>query len=257
MHTSLKKRLLNLATAPYRAVGHVHYHWARGKLGHDPFFAVLADAQIIPDHAHVIDIGCGRGLLAAWLLAAETLYRDRAWSTESAPQTAPPVGLSFYGVDLVQREVDCGNSALRPLFGERVQLALGDMRTVSLEGASVVAILDVLHYVPYADQDQLLDRIRAALPAGGVLITRVGNAGSGWRFRFSQFVDRCMALKQGHRLPRMWCRPVSEWVSALESRGFVVSTRPMSQGTPFANVMIAAHLSIAHAVADSPLTDTP
>jgi O-methyltransferase involved in polyketide biosynthesis len=100
----------------------------------------------------------------------------------------------------------------------------------------------VLHYVDYAAQEALLDRIRAALPPGGVFITRVGNAAAGWRFRFSQLVDRCMAGVQGHRHPPTWCRPLEDWQAQLGKRGFCVSASPMSHGTLFANVMLVARV---------------
>ena len=41
---------------------------------------------------------------------------------------APPRGVRFRGVELVAREVACGNAALQPLFGNRVSLVAGDMR---------------------------------------------------------------------------------------------------------------------------------
>ncbi|MFO1387064.1 MAG: methyltransferase type 11, partial [Chitinivorax sp.] len=65
----------------------------------------------------------------------------------------------------------------------------------------------MLHYIPHAEQDQLLDRIRAALGPGGLFLTRVGDASGGWRFRISQWVDRRMAQLQGHRYAPTWCRP--------------------------------------------------
>lgn len=237
MQRDLKKKLLDAATAPYRPTGQVNYRWARGKLGHDPIFAALVTQSVFPDHANVIDLGCGRGLLAAWMLSAEKLAEQGVWQGHR-----PPVGLQFSGVELMGREAECGNRALQPLFGTRVQLQGGDMRTTPLDNADVIAILDVLHYVPFEDQDALLDRIRAALGSGGVFITRVGHAGAGLRFKISQAVDACISFIQGHRLSRMWCRPLSEWVTALEARGFTVQTYPMSQGTPFANVMLVARV---------------
>ena len=239
MQANLKKRLLDIATEPYRSTGRFNYHWARGKLWGDPIFSALLDRPILPDGAHILDLGCGRGLLAAWLLGAERLAAQGEWC--GGP--APPTGLRFRGIDLMEREAICGNQALQPLHGERVQLSGGDMREAELDDADVIAILDVLHYVPYAEQDRMLDRIRAALPTGGLFVTRVGNADGGLRFAFSQVVDACMSFAQGHRLERMWCRPLNEWMRALEARGFTVEAVPMSNGTPFANVMLVSRVT--------------
>lgn len=240
MQTILKRQLLDLACAPYRSTGRFNYHWARGKLAGDPIFAAIIEQGIFPHGARVLDLGCGRGLLAAWCLAAEQLSKRGAWPTKLA---IPAAGLSFRGVELMAREAQCGNDALQPLYGQRVQLTGGDMRVADLSELDVIAILDVLHYIPHAEQDQMLDRIRAALGRGGIFVTRVGNAGGGWRFKMSQLVDSCISFVQGHRLERMWCRPVSAWTQALEDRGFAVEALPMSAGTPFANVMLVARVA--------------
>lgn len=234
MQPELKKRLLNAATAPFSSGRITDYFWSRGKLGGDPIFAALLEQQLFPDQARILDLGCGRGLLAAWFLAAEKLDEEQQWS---AP-FSPPKGLRFRGVELVAREAECGQNALQAVHGERVTLLGGDMRTANMEDIDVVTILDVLHYIPHEEQDRLLDRIRGALDKGGLFVTRIGDADGGWRFRISQFVDRCMARIQGHAAAPTWCRSLAEWRRVLESRGFEVETLPMSEGTLFANVML-------------------
>jgi cyclopropane fatty-acyl-phospholipid synthase-like methyltransferase len=238
MHATLRKQLLRQACEPYRKAGRFDHGWAQGKLQHDPIFTALIDLHILPDGARVLDLGCGRGLLAAWFLAAEQLALAGRWLDASRP----PRDLQFRGVELMAREADCGNRALQAPFGQRVQLIGGDVRTADLGEADAITMLDVLHYISYAEQDVLLDRIRATLPAGGMFVTRVGDSAGGLSFRISQWVDRCMSFLQGHRLSRMWCRPVDQWTEALARRGFVVDVRPMSAGTPFANVMLIARV---------------
>lgn len=234
MQIRLKKRLLDTATAPYLSFRFRDYYWAQGKLFLDPIFTALLDQKIFPDHARILDLGCGRGLLAAWLLAAERLADEQKWTAAFSP----PKGLKFRGVELVAKEALRGNAVLQAAHGERVLLTGGDMRTTDIAEIDAVTILDVLHYISHAEQDQLLDRIRAALGKDGLFITRVGDTSGGWRFRFGQIVDRCMATIQGHRHAPTWCRPLAEWRSALETRGFAVQAVPMSRGTFFSNVML-------------------
>lgn len=236
MHPALKRKLLDISTEPYRRTGGFNYHWARGKLGKDPIFPALIQHAILPDGARILDLGCGRGLLASWMLGAERLVEQGAW----CDGVTPPRGLRFQGIELIVREAESGNRALQPLYGDRVQLCGGDMRKAAIEAIDVVVILDALHYISYDEQDSLLDRIGTALGPEGLLVTRVGDASAGARFHFSQWVDRCTTLVQGHRLPRLWCRTLAQWTQALEQRGFRVEAIPMSAGTPFANVLMVA-----------------
>jgi SAM-dependent methyltransferase len=238
MRSDLKKLLLDFASAPYRRTGRFNYHWARGKLAADPIFVALLEQGVFPAGSRVLDLGCGRGLLSAWFLAAERLAALGRWQ---AP-IMPPQGLRFRGVELMTRETDCGNRALHPIYGERVQFVGGDMRFAELRDADAIAILDALHYIPYADQDIMLDRIRAALGSGGLFVTRIGDAGGGLRFVLSQIADCVISFTQGHRLTRMWCRPLPVWISVLRAKGFAVDSQPMSAGTPFANYMLVARV---------------
>lgn len=236
MQHALKSWVLQQASAPYRRASRFDWGWAKGKLRHDPVFPALIELRLLPDGAKVLDLGCGRGLLAAWLLAAERAAAEGRWTAGSAP----PQGLRFEGVELMAREAECGNQVLQPLYGQRVQLRGGDLREVDVRGFDVVTVFDVLHYLPYADQDRFIAHVADALPEGGLFVTRVGDAAGGWRFRASQWVDRSISFAQGHRLPRMWCRQLGEWVAQLERSGFAVQCVPMSQGTPFANTLLAA-----------------
>ncbi len=230
--------LIAAAVQPYRAARLSDQHWARGKLAHDPMFPALLERRVLPDRARVLDLGCGRGLLAAWLLAAEQLAQRGQWQSEAWQGAQLPTGLHFRGVELdAACAARCG-AALRAAYGERVDLIGGDMRTAEIAAADVITLLDVLHYIPHADQERLLDRVAAALPADGLLVARVGDGEGGWRFRFSQFVDRCVASLHSRRLVSTWCRPLTEWLRLLEARGFSVQSVPMSRGTGFANFLL-------------------
>ena len=98
----------------------------------------------------------------------------------------------------------------------------------------------------------MLARVRGALvrradlrPAAvpGRLLLRVGDAASRRGFAVSQWVDRTVTRVRGHRVSPTWGRPLTEWVALLGRLGFAQVQRiPMSQGTPFANVLLVADL---------------
>ncbi len=135
----------------------------------------------------------------------------------------------------------------RRALGDCARFTCGDMRTTAFGEADAVVILDVLHYVDFAAQEDVLRRAREALRDGGVLLLRVGAKSESLRFRCTVWVDRVVMRLRGHRLARLWCRPIEEWARLVESLGFAVEPLPMSAGTPFANVLLVARLPAGRA----------
>ena len=229
------RRLIDRASTPYRAAGRFAWHFARGKLGGDPVFAGLLEHGLIPHGARVLDIGCGQGLLASWLLSAQALHDAGVWP---AHWPAAPAPRAVHGIELMQRDVERARRAL----GDAAAFTVGDMCTADFGQADAVVVLDVLHYVNIAAQDDVLRRIRDALLPRGVLVLRVGDAAGGWPFRFSVWVDHVVTFVRGHRNSRLHCRPLDDWKAALGALGFAVRSLPMNQGTPFANILLVAQL---------------
>jgi SAM-dependent methyltransferase len=232
---TLRKRLIDHASEPYRAAGQFAYHFARGKLGNDPVFVGMLERGLFPDNARILDLGCGQGLMAAWLLSARQLYEAGNWSAE---WPAPPRVAGIRGIDLLTKDVKRAQLAL----GGPARFEEGDMRHVEFSQADVVVIMDALHYVDIPSQDDVLRRICAALPPNGLFLTRVGDADAGLGFQLSNRIDRAVAFFRGNHLPTLHCRRLPDWIRALEALGFRVETAPMNSALPFANVMLIARL---------------
>ncbi len=234
MTSRFLQTLLDDDSRPFRSGGHFAYHYSRGKLSSDCIFRELLKRGIFPAEARFLDLGCGQGSLLAWLLAARNLYEKGNWPSNWAPAPKP---LSLRGFELMQKDVDRAARAFgsdHPL----VSIKQGDMCKVEFGQADVVTILDALHYIDHARQKDVLKRIRAALPAGGLFLTRVGDAGGGLPFHICNWVDHAVTFVRGHRLPTLYNRKLAEWIDLLKSLGFQVETMPMSEGKPFANIML-------------------
>jgi SAM-dependent methyltransferase len=227
--------LVNAASAPYRAAGHFTWHFARGKLKGDPAYAAILTRGLLNGRKRILDLGCGQGLLASWLLAAHAAQLEGHWPRD---WPLPPAPEQLTGVEINPREVARARAAL----GERAHIVQGDIRHVDYGVADAIVILDVLHFTDHASQESVLTRARAALAPGGVLLLRVGDAEGGVGFVLSTLVDRLVALARRRQLLRLACRPAREWRSLLTHLGFATEALPMSQGTPFANVLLVWRL---------------
>lgn len=235
------RSLIEGAAAPYRHVGQYAWLFARGKLRGDPAFAAMLAQGLLAGRSHVLDVGCGQGLLTSWLLAAREAARQGHWPAAWPPAPAP---LHVRGIELMQHDVGRAEQALyAAVQGGQASFVAADMCQAHFGQADAVVILDVLHYVPIAAQDDVLRRVRDALAPDGVLLLRVGDAAAGLRFRISNGVDFVVTTLRGHRLTRLYCRPLAQWQRVLASLGFAVQTLPMSQGTPFANVLLVARVA--------------
>ena len=228
--------LLTAASAPYRSAGTFAWRFARGKLGMDPVFKYLLSQGLIAPDARVLDLGCGQGLLTSLLREAGRMATQGHWPADWA---ASPVGARVTGIEMMPRDVARARAAL----AGAPEFICGDMRHTPFPAVDAVVILDVLHYIGVAEQNMLLTRVRQALPIGGCLLLRIGDTAERGGFRNSQWVDHIVTFVRGHRIRPVFCRTLAQWTQQLESLGFEVQAQPMSQGTPFANVLLIARVA--------------
>ncbi len=228
------RHVLDQASAPYRPAGMFAWQFARGKLGRDPVFRALLEQGLVPPGARVLDIGCGQGLLASLLATCDALVTQDQWPSSWA---SAPTDTRYTGIELMARDVARAQAAVIAM-STPPRYICADMRSAALPPCDVVVILDVLHYVDHAAQDALLRRVHTALAPQGRLLLRVGDASSAWGFAVSQWVDRWVTRVRGHRAAPTHGRSLVQWQTALARCGFTVRAQSMSQGTPFANVLL-------------------
>src|ERR1700735_260375 len=132
--------LIDRGSAPSRNAGAFAYNFARGKQRWYPVLRSLLERGMLLGRGHILDLGCGQGLLAAWLKAALLCYESGSW-----PQGWPPAPKprSTRGVELMNRDVQRARIALGP----ECEISQGDIRSAEFGTTDAVVILDVLHYI--------------------------------------------------------------------------------------------------------------
>jgi SAM-dependent methyltransferase len=226
--------LLDAASRPYASAGRYARDFAKGKLRYDPVFVALLRRGLLPDEGRLLDLGCGQGLLLSLLLAARRQHSAGRW-----PQgwPAPPRHLALHGIDAHAGRVNVA----RRVLGEAAQVEQRDLREHDFpRPCSVVVMLDVLLYLAEGEPERMIRKAAQALEPGGLLLVREPDAAAGLAFRLTRLSAWLDAAVRG-RFPEPRCyRTAAQWRAELARHGFAVEAEPMSQGTPFANVLFVA-----------------
>jgi 2-polyprenyl-3-methyl-5-hydroxy-6-metoxy-1,4-benzoquinol methylase len=141
------------------------HEYVTRKLRTDPAYpAVYEEVRLSP--APLLDAGCGLGLLGFYL-------RERGFEN-------PIIGL-----DRDLRKVRAAQKVAEEYDG--IDLRAQDLRGALAEFSGNVAVLDVLHYLPDVDQEDLLARLPGWIAPGAVLVLRDCPRDGGLRY-FSTYV---------------------------------------------------------------------
>jgi uncharacterized protein (DUF2062 family)/2-polyprenyl-3-methyl-5-hydroxy-6-metoxy-1,4-benzoquinol methylase len=208
-------------------------YYVAGKLAFDPVFRLID--ELAGDFGRVLDLGCGRGQLGLLLLE-----RRRA--------------TSLCGVDSDARKIDVARGA-----GPDAEFRVGDLASCEIRGADTILLIDVLHYLPLAEQDDLLRAACRALAKRGRLLVRELNADPSARSVATRFFEWCARGVGLNRGRATHYRSAAEIAGVLEGAGLRCRVQGASERTPFANVLIVAGGSPSENVqpaasADSTLT---
>jgi SAM-dependent methyltransferase len=218
------ERALERTRMRYAQAPRADRYYVAGKLALDPVFALIASQA--GDFGRVLDLGCGRGQLSAFLL-----------ELGRASQVT--------GIDSDSRKVEVARRAV-----PEAELVVADAAVFELPVADTVLLIDLLHYLPREEQDALLKAGVRALAPGGRLLVRELDGDPSARSRFTRFLE-WMARRLGvNRGRATHYRPARELMSLLESAGLACSIQGASDGTPFSNVLIVAGGRLGYLNAD-------
>jgi 2-polyprenyl-3-methyl-5-hydroxy-6-metoxy-1,4-benzoquinol methylase len=195
-----------------------HRSYVRGKLRWDPVFAAVA--PLLGDSPRpLLDIGCGLGLLGQYLreCGIDNPYR---------------------GIDVDAAKIEIARAASRA-GGLDLDLAAGSVDALPPFSGDV-ALLDVLHYLPSAEQQRALADAASRVGKGGMLVIRNVLRDRSWRFRATVLEERFSRALGWMRGPTGHFPARDEIESPLREAGFDVRVKPLWGRTPFNSWLIVA-----------------
>ncbi|HEY1535147.1 MAG TPA: class I SAM-dependent methyltransferase, partial [Polyangiaceae bacterium] len=189
--------------------------YVAAKLRSDPLTRLLAGLP--GDFGRVLDVGAGRGQFGLFL-------SELGRSTE------------VRGFDSDPRKIAVAQVAAAAAAHFEVQAALG----FAARDVDTLLLADVLHYLPLAEQDELLRRAALCVKRGRILIRELDAEPVG-RSAVTRVLE-WLAMISGYNRggAGRHYRPASELVAQLTRTGFSCEVQGASQGTPFGNVLIIA-----------------
>jgi uncharacterized protein (DUF2062 family)/trans-aconitate methyltransferase len=231
-------RIADAAAEPYAAVSIFGWEWVRAKMRRDPVFFAVMRLGLLPQEGTLVDVGCGRGVLLALLSAAPRLHDEGRWPAAWPP---PPRALELHGIEHHHHVAAVARAAL----AERATIETADASRTVLPAADAIAMFDVLHYLRDSAQRDLIRNAAAALRPGGMILVREADKDAGARYHATHAGERLMALLRGAWAQRFHFRSAAEWTGLFAAEGLTVEAVSMSDGTPFANVLLIARRAAA------------
>lgn len=188
--------------------------YVRLKLQTDPVVEQLS--ALSSSFGDVLDLATGRGQLGLFLLELGAAK-------------------SLVGIDWDERKI----AVARAASGDDARMLTGDLRAEALPEADTILLIDVLHYLPGEEQDQLLERAAAALRDGGQLIVREVDPHRGLGSRIAIWAERVATKTRYNRGANLEFRSPAEIAERLSALGLRVRTERDGR-SPLENALIFA-----------------
>ncbi len=203
-----------------RYEGHLRRCYVRGKLASDPVYAA-ASAVLAGSTQPLLDIGCGIGLLGQYLHA----------QGHQAP---------YLGLDRDARKIAAGqHAAQRAGLANVLDLRCADAHELPPTQGDV-ALLDVLHYLPAADQLTLLQQATRHLAPRGRLVIRNVLRERNWRFHATRVEEFFLRVSGWIPGGAQHYPDADEVRLPLEAAGLMVRIEPLRGHTPFNSYLVVA-----------------
>ena len=207
------RRLRRAARALYRGAPVADRLFVRGRLAILPLRDLLA---YFPSEGLVLDVGCGRGVLANVLAAA-------------CPR------LRIHGVELDARAVAVARATVRGRTNLTFEVA-DALALPARETYDAVAFIDVLHHLPRETHRRVLEGVRPLLRSGGTLIVKEIDLRPRWKYLWNFVHD--LVVTRGQPLA---CRAAADLMGLVREAGYArVALHAIRSPFPYPHYAVTA-----------------
>lgn len=207
---------------------------SRSALLGDPIYPFLLAEEPFARAVRILDLGCGRGVLAAL-----------------CEEAGVPVGpFEYVGVDRSERYVRVARLVLGS--GPGRALCSADLRDFDPPEADVAVLVDTLRFLPPSSQDALLRRLGKAMPSGSRLYVReVDRAAPRLRFVATFVADALAQFLPGRSRHGLHYRRADDLRNALAAAGFEAIDRSSLSGRNARVLLEAVRTGVPEGLAES------
>ena len=165
----------------------------------------------VPKEGTIIDIGCGYGLLANFLVL------------RSSKRDVTGIDLSVGRITVAQKTTD---------NRKKIQFELMDALDLPLGKYGTVIMSDFLHHIDGEAQEELLARCYQKLPPGGLLIIEEVDNRPLWKYWFAIMSDKILNVGE-----RQFFRNHRDFQKLLQRIGFHVKTKKVDKSLPLSDIL--------------------
>jgi len=167
--------------------------------------------KYVPKEGPIIDIGCGYGLLANFLVL------------KSAKREVTGIDLSVERIRVAQKTTD---------NRKKIQFKLMDALDLQLEKNNTVVMSDFLHHIDYQSQEEVLAHCYEKLSPDGFLVCQEVDNRPLWKYWFAFLIDRLLNTGE-----RQFFRPHQEFQDLLQRIGFSVRIKEVDKHLPLSDIL--------------------
>lgn len=172
---------------------------------------IMQIERYVPKERNILDLGCGSGIFAYILYLGSP---DR----------------EVLGVDISSKRIEVAKAYLNKY--PQIKFIVGDVNSVSFEDFGIITLIDLLHHMPFEEQESLLLKVYKKLYSGGLLLIKDLEKYPYWKYVF-HYIQDSISYKGG----KLYFRSRGEMVNLLNDIGFQTETISMASGYPHPHVL--------------------